>query len=297
MNKYEPMLFDDHTNIITLPNARAFVFGGSYGNLQATEAVLGLAHGMGFSPNEIIFTGDSVAYCGEPQETVDLLRESGIHAIKGNCEESLAKDADDCGCGFDAGSACNLLSVEWYRFCQKTLNKAAKAWMASLPGSLTLEFGDHRLKTVHGTPNLINQFVFESDLAAARYIPPQEQDLDGYVTGHSGIPFLARTNGKAWINSGAAGMPANDGTRRVWCAVIESKGGVISAQTIPVEYDHRAATQAMHKAGLNNGYLESLSSGVWPSHDVLPEAELQKTGKQLKPASLNLTPTTLPYVA
>ena len=73
---------------------RVFVFGGAYGNLQATEAILSEAKRRGFSSDEIIFTGDCVAYCGQPQETADLIRLSGVNTIMGNCEEALANDFD-----------------------------------------------------------------------------------------------------------------------------------------------------------------------------------------------------------
>ncbi len=76
--------------------SRAFVFGGTYGNQQATRAMLEQAYHLGFSPQEIIFTGDSVAYCADPEATARLIIDAGIPAIMGNCEEALANDSADC---------------------------------------------------------------------------------------------------------------------------------------------------------------------------------------------------------
>eukprot|EP00656_Telonema_subtile_P021891 TRINITY_DN22934_c0_g1_i1.p1 TRINITY_DN22934_c0_g1~~TRINITY_DN22934_c0_g1_i1.p1 ORF type:complete len:136 (+),score=1.16 TRINITY_DN22934_c0_g1_i1:113-520(+) len=90
------------------------IFGGPYSNLAATQAMQAEAARLGFPAQQVICTGDLVAYCAEPEATVQLIRDWGISVVMGNCEESLAQNAPDCGCGFDQGSACSLLSVEWY---------------------------------------------------------------------------------------------------------------------------------------------------------------------------------------
>ena len=66
------------------------IFGGAYGNLQATEAVLAQAKKMQIAPKNILFTGDLTAYCADPKATVNLIRQSGIKSVMGNCEEQLA---------------------------------------------------------------------------------------------------------------------------------------------------------------------------------------------------------------
>lgn len=275
----------------------AFVFGGAYGNLAATKAILDQAKKLGFQKEQIIFTGDTVAYCGQPQETVDLIRENVTHIVQGNCEESLGEDADNCGCGFEEGSACNLLSVEWYNFCRSHLCSATKHWMKSLPKSLTFKIGTHTLECHHATPNAINEFVFPSDVENENFIATLDPSIDGYIVGHSGLPFIADINEKAWINSGAAGMPANDGTSRVWYATIESTSGLLSAETYAIEYDYQSVSNAMTRLGLQNGYKDCLSSGIWPSHDVLPEKETMQTGIALRPQRISIKKAKISEVA
>ena len=68
------------------------VFGGPYGNFQATVALLAQAAALNIDPENIICTGDVVAYCGEPAATVEAIRAAGIHVVMGNCEESLGND-------------------------------------------------------------------------------------------------------------------------------------------------------------------------------------------------------------
>jgi hypothetical protein len=89
-------------------------FGGPYSNLRATRALHSEARRLGIPPERCLCTGDLVAYCAEPLETVDLIRSWGCPVVLGNCEEGLGRGADDCGCGFADGSACQVLSRRWF---------------------------------------------------------------------------------------------------------------------------------------------------------------------------------------
>jgi predicted phosphodiesterase len=258
------------------------LFGGCYSNLQATQALLGEAERLGIPPDRIICTGDVIAYAADPVATVDLVRASGMHVVMGNCEESLGYGAADCGCGFTAGSACDLLSVAWYAYADARLDDGARAWMRGLPRRIDLVMGGRRLAVIHGSPGSINQFVFASapdtvlrDLAAL-------SGCDGVIGGHCGIPFTRVVDGMLWHNPGAIGVPAHDGTRRVWFSVLAAHGRDIAIRHLPLEYDHTAAAAAMRTAGLPPGYADALGTGLWPSTDVLPAAERANGGVPLE---------------
>src|SRR5260370_40490830 len=75
----------------------AIVFGGPYGNPEATRALLEQAARLGVPGERMVCTGDVVAYCADPAATVDLVRRSGARVVMGNCEESLAARNGDCG--------------------------------------------------------------------------------------------------------------------------------------------------------------------------------------------------------
>ena len=81
------------------------IFGGPYGNLQATQALLAAAAALGIPATRILCTGDVAAYCADPEATVELVRDANIALVMGNCEESLGTDAESCGCGFDKGTS------------------------------------------------------------------------------------------------------------------------------------------------------------------------------------------------
>ena len=139
------------------------VFGGCYGNLQATEALIAKAHALGVSPRHVICTGDLVAYCAQPKETVQLLMDWGCHVLMGNCEESLAQDSEDCGCGFEEGTACAVLSDQWFKYSRNKVTAEQKSWMAQLPRTIRFKWAGKVFSVVHGSFDSINEFVFASE--------------------------------------------------------------------------------------------------------------------------------------
>jgi len=261
------------------------VFGGPYSNLEATEAILKEAHRRAIVPGNIICTGDLVAYCAEPQGVIDLLRGSGIHIIMGNCEESLAAQAADCGCGFAEDSACAVLSAQWYAFADRHVDAESRIWMSSLPRQLELEINGRRLAVVHGGVTSINRFIFEtSDKAIEEELAAS--GCDGVIAGHCGLPFTRHIRGHLWRNAGVIGMPANDGTKRVWFSVLTPLDHGILIEHHPLEYDSVSAAAKMRQRGLPEDYAAALETGLWPSCDILPAMELEARGRQLRPTAV-----------
>lgn len=127
-----PARLSPATALITA-DAPDLVFGGCYSNLQATEALLAAAKRLGIPPARMICTGDVIAYGADPAATLDLIRNAGIATVMGNCEESLAVDAADCGCGFAPGSSCERLSAAWFAHAARHLGPEARLWMGALP--------------------------------------------------------------------------------------------------------------------------------------------------------------------
>jgi uncharacterized radical SAM superfamily Fe-S cluster-containing enzyme len=266
------------------------VFGGPYSNLEATAAVLAEARRRGIAPSNVVCTGDVVAYGADAAATVALVRSAGIRVIMGNCEESLAAGAGDCGCGFAAGSACDALAAAWYAHADRQLGADDRRWMAGLPRRLDISVAGLRLAVVHGAIAAINRFVFastptrvmEHDLAIA--------EVDGIIAGHCGLPFSRVLAGqdrgcRLWHNAGAIGLPANDGTPRTWFSVLTpmAEPRSLAIEHVPLAYDHATAARKTRDAGLPAGYAEALATGLWPSCDVLPKAEARLQGVGLAP--------------
>ncbi len=262
------------------------VFGGPYSNLAATEAMRAKSQQLGIPPERIICTGDLVAYCAEPRETVDLIRDWGIHVVMGNCEESLADDADDCGCGFEPGSSCSVLSVQWYRYASAEVTTEQCRWMASLPRQLDFTTAGLRFRVVHGSHDNINEFVFASTDADVKHRHIEASGADCIIGGHSGIPFGQNLQHGSWLNSGVIGMPANDGTADGWYMMLDH-GDPITCHWARLVYDAKKSSRSTIDAGMVE-YGEALNSGLWPSMDVLPTTERNQQGVAIEENSIRL---------
>jgi predicted phosphodiesterase len=291
------------------PTLPLLVFGGPYSNLAATQTMRAEAERLGIPARQIICTGDIVAYGAEPEETAQLIRDWDIHVIAGNCEEQLAAGAADCGCGFDEGSACDLLSKGWYPYANSRISAASRNWMGQLPATLRFEYGGLRFRVVHGGVNQTNRFLFASETGALASEVAQA-NADVIIAGHSGLPFMAKFNTSRingyrteagstegfrgdqaiWFNPGVIGMPANDGTPDVWYGLITADAATqtLNFATRRLTYDFHAAAATLRRQGHANGYARTFVTGLWPSLDVLPDAECAAAGVRIRQKSLRI---------
>lgn len=257
------------------------ICGGAYGNLQALEALAAFQSETGIPDSHVIHTGDAVAYCADTEAATQFIASRRWHAVKGNVEEQIAAGAQDCGCGFEEGSACDVASARWYAHAVATLSPASKAWMTALPSHLTFEMSGRRVRVVHGSVNQTNRFMWASLPEADFSGELDASDAELVIAGHTGIPFTRFIGARCWHNSGALGMPANDGTRRVWVSVLSPGSSGIKISHHALSFDGATAAAAIRRDGMPTGYADGLETGLWPSLDILPEVERAATGRAL----------------
>ena len=243
------------------------LFGGPYSNLQAMEALAAIVHGR-----DAVCTGDVVAYCAEPNQTAELFLEHKWPGVAGNCERQLLEGAKDCGCGFEDGSACDTLSNGWWPFLMREVNADLVQRLNEMADIGSLEHLGRRFAVIHGGATAANRFLWPSttEEAFAEEIAAIERAIgpvDGVIAGHCGIAFQRHVAGRHWVNTGAIGLPPNDGRPETRYAILEN-GEVIFHR---LAYDHGVAREQMRLAGLTQGYDLSLETGHWPSEDVLPK--------------------------
>ncbi len=249
------------------------LFGGPYSNIHALEALVSLQNGR-----PAICTGDVVAYGADPKSCVDLMRQLSWPLIAGNCEVQIANEAADCGCGFEDGMECNVLSRTWYPFALNAMDAGSRGWMAGLPEIGVFVQKGRRYGVIHGGATAINRFLwpssetsdFEVEIAA---LEAAVGSVDGVVAGHSGIPFHRWIGKHHWINAGVIGLPPHDGRPETRFAILNN--GDVSFQSL--SYDHASARAAMEAAGLTQGYDTAMETGIWPSEDILPDALRRST--------------------
>lgn len=267
------------TKDIGILTGEVLVFGGVYSNLQALEAVQAFAKTRGIPTSNVICTGDIVGYCAHPTECIEAVRDWGIHAIAGNVEMNIRDGLEDCGCNFDENSRCDIFSRIWYPFAYKNSSPAAVDFMKTLPDYVSFQLGSVKGLVLHGNYEATSEFVWRSsDWKQVKAPAFAKTGTDLIVSGHSGLPFAHAEDDKLWLNSGALGMPANDGTQRVWCATIHAKDGALDFEFHGLNYDYKDARRHMLDNPLPKSYALTLDNGLWDNTEVMLEREARWTG-------------------
>lgn len=269
------------TTKIEVESDKLLLFGGVYSNLQALEKMKALAEENGFSPKEVICNGDIVGYCAQPEESLQLVKEWGIHAIIGNVEEQLREGADDCGCDFESGTRCDVFSRQWYPYAQAKVGKEMINWLNTLPYHLTFNFFGRSVTVVHGAYSHISRYVFKSTDWKEKIKEFEDSDSDIIIAGHSGLPFSEKKEDKIWINPGVIGMPANDGSTSAWYAILKWEGNAVNVEHHSFTYNNGKANQLMLENNLPQEYANTLLTGIWDNCEILPPRETELQGKAI----------------
>ena len=262
-------------------SGRLLVFGGPYSNLQALEALKGIADQLQIPASNIICTGDIVGYCAQPEESVQFIKEWGVHAIQGNVEQNIIRGEDDCGCNFAEGSRCDLLSRAWFPYAVRSLSAGSVAWLGTLPLQLAFHYAGQAVAVLHGAATGIADFVFASTPWPVKEASFAATGAAVILAGHAGLPFADEQAGRCWLNAGVIGMPANDGTPRVWYLLLDDANGQFSYTFHAFTYDSGQANELMQTNGLPESYAHTLLTGIWDNCEILPAAEKALQGQAI----------------
>ncbi|HCX24117.1 MAG: diadenosine tetraphosphatase [Flammeovirgaceae bacterium] len=259
---------------------KVLVFGGAYSNLQALQKLQSIAEDLGIPSSNVINTGDAVGYCAQPQECLDLIKEWGIHSIAGNVEMQIRDGEEDCGCNFNEESRCDVFSRQWYPYALASVNESSKQWLKEWPDFIRFQFAGKSVFVLHGCYFNTSEFIFRSTLWEVKQKNFETTKADVILSGHCGLPFHDIQDDKYWLNAGVIGMPANDGTTRVWYMILDDVNGFQFSHEF-YEYDQVTASQLMKENKLPASYAKTLTTGLWDNCEILPELESKEIGKRI----------------
>lgn len=268
---------------------KVLLFGGVYSNLQALEKMQEIAEQEGISAQNIICMGDIAGYCANPEACQQLVRRWGVHCIAGNVEIQIRDGLEDCGCDFSTDSRCDLFAKKWYPYAQQKTSQETVAWLQEMPEFIRFDYYGRSCVVVHGSYFHTSEFVFKSTPWAAKDRNFAATQSEVIFAGHCGLPFHDSKDNRYWLNPGVIGMPANDGTTRVWYMLLEPGAENLQFQHRSFEYDHEETFARMLETELPIDYAKTLTSGLWDNNDILPEEETAAQGKALDFASVVLS--------
>jgi diadenosine tetraphosphatase ApaH/serine/threonine PP2A family protein phosphatase len=254
---------------------RIAVFGGVYSNWLALEAMVADARRR--DVDSIFCLGDMVGFGPCPDRVFPRLRAAGVLAIQGNYDQSLAEGRTDCGCGYTDPRDNHYARLS-YEYTFRNTSTEHKRWLGSLPAERRVKLGPYRVTMCHGSPRLVNEFLWQSTTP------------DGLIralsTAHAADVILCTHTGIKWhravehdrhlVNVGVIGRPENDGTTRVWYALLTAEAA-LQVEFIPLDYDHEELGRAMEAEGLPPEFVETIRTGWWTTClENLPSRERQR---------------------
>jgi predicted phosphodiesterase len=237
-----------------------------HANLPALEAVLEdvrTRRGV----DAIYHLGDLVGYAPWPNEVVALLGRSGISAVAGTYDSTVATDYKHCGCRYE-DPVQEALSHESYAWTRAHVSAETKGALGALPFRIDLmPLGGHqagpRLVLVHGTPTLNTVYWTEdrSDefcLKMAAHVGLKRGDAIAF--GHTHVPWYREIEGIHFVNGGSVGRPKDGDWRAgyVWLDVDEDS---VRIEMVRVAYDVERAAHGILQSGLPAALAEHLRRG------------------------------------
>ena len=261
---------------------RMLVFGGVYSNLQSLERMREIATELSINASNVICTGDIVGYCAQPEECVQSIKNWGVHSVAGNVEIQLREGENDCGCDFKSGSRCDTFSRQWYPFAQSKLSEDSIEWMKTLPDFIQFQYAGKQGIAVHGSLSETSEYVFKSTEWTKKQVHFDNAKASIVLAGHCGLPFSEKNGSHYWLNAGVIGMPANDGTPRVWYMLLDTTSdNVLQYEHHSFTYAQREAAQLMKDHQLPAEYAHTLETGIWDNCEILPKQETEQQGVAL----------------
>jgi hypothetical protein len=228
--RYSPRVFQRPAEIVA---ETLYVVGGLYGNVEALDAVLGMAERES-GPVTIVFNGDYHWFDVATEEFLAIERGvKGHWKLRGNVETELANDDSGAGCGcaypLDVSDSEVSRSNEILARLRATAVIAGidRRALGALPMNLVARVGNTRIGIVHGDAASLAGWGFAQDRlddpSHGRWIEAMFRDacVDVFASTHTCLPafrhFLHGHGEGLVANNGAAGMP-NFGDKR--CGLI-----------------------------------------------------------------------------
>ena len=252
---------------------RVALFGGVYSNHLALEAAI--ADAAARQVEAMFCLGDLGAFGPNPDKVFPLLRDHGVAVVRGNYDDSIARGLDDCQCGYTDPRDNHYARLS-YQYTFRKTSPVNRAWMGDFPTEIRFRLGDLDVLACHGSPRQTNEFLWEST-TPTHFLDKLADDsgADVIVGTHTGIPWRRSWgDGRAYVNVGALGRPANDGRTEVWYAVLEADRRELSCDFVPVAYDHEALAREMRVEELPEEFVETILTGWWTTClEILPGKE------------------------
>lgn len=207
----------------------------------------------------IIFLGDYVSDCANPQKTMELLYmlqgKYNIWFVGGNREDAMIEGNINASMG-------SLV------YTYENLTKKDIDFFKTLPLSIEIKLeGAPVISASHGDFHNNRENIYPDNDVCKRLFAEMPGSL--HLCGHSHHAFVHEQYGKVIVNPGSVGVP-HDKTAKAGMAVIELEDEFWKPELLQIEYDVEKAVEEIGKSELylrDNAFARMVIATVRTGHD------------------------------
>ena len=208
------------------------------------------------SVDAVVVLGDLVDYGPDPGEVVDWVRANATWVVRGNHDHAVAT-GEPTGAS-PAWADLADASATWTR---DALTADRRAYLGTLPMSLTFSFGGARFTAAHATPtDPLHRYLGPETAEESWRAELEAVDADWLLLGHTHRPLLRRVGSTTILNPGSVGQPRAGvplATYAIWDdgdVILVHRRYDVSAvvarlRTRPVSADHLARLERTLRSG------------------------------------------------
>lgn len=201
----------------------------------------------------IICLGDLVGYGPHPNEVVSMIRRRHILCIKGNYDNSVV----DNEYSYIRETPINTFSLPW---TVNELRAENRFFLENLPSTLSLNINGKKLLFTHGSPDKINEYLFQDAENTSSIMNSLEEDM--LICGHTHIPAIKEFSRKVYVNSGSVGKPKIGRPNSTYCILNITKQDGIQVQIKEVSYEYKRIIKDMTMLNFPPQLIQSFESGL-----------------------------------
>ena len=234
------------------------VIADIHANVTALRAVLDDIEQQNIE--QIYCVGDLVGYGPFPNEVIALIRGKNIPTVMGNYDDGIGYMRFICGCDYKDEKA-QALGQESITWTKQHTSEENKEFLRNLPVEIRFNVNDQRVLLVHGSPNRLNEYLFEDIPADYAADLIESNDADILICGHTHLSYHRELGCKHLINVGSVGKPKH-GTPQATYVVIDFSGEV-KVEIRKVDYDFETVARTIEESELPNEFAAIIRAGAY----------------------------------
>ncbi|WP_196934821.1 metallophosphoesterase family protein [Sphingobacterium hungaricum] len=226
-----------------------------HGNLPALMAVLDDIDLR--NVDQLYCLGDLVDLAPWSNEVVSLIRERKISCLMGNHDELIAYNLPITTIK-DKSAKENEARHQAISHSLNTVSDSNKAFLASLPKHIQLNFESQMVHLTHATPFGIADYVFEDDVQKLKACLAASSSSI-LAVGHTHLSYIRQFEEGIVINLGSVGRTQEPDAKASY-AMLELNQTDVSANIIKIDYPIEETIKGILESSVPDFYAESLKS-------------------------------------